>query len=106
MMSSRLQPFLAPKGPKQISPGQRPGDRIDHPNPSPERATHAWSEALSCAALSGLFWGEPRFPGRCPGLVCSGPFGAGKNIPDASVSTAAFLSAWIDSVRVESEVVG
>src|SRR5687767_450477 len=73
--------FLAPKGLQQISPGQRPGFVAPRFVPSPERA-----KQVRCLALSGLMdllaTGYPR---RCPGLVCSGAFGAWPHIPSAVV---------------------
>jgi len=74
--------LFAPKGPKQSSPGQRPGNlgtillrALKGRNGGDITRTFA------CTALSGLAVGANSpsllpFPGRCPGLICLGPFGA------------------------------
>ncbi len=51
--------FLAPKGPKQISPGQRPGCRGNEVPAALKGRNKERAEALPtlCCALSGLrFW--------------------------------------------------
>jgi hypothetical protein len=68
---------VAPKGPKQESPGQRPGYR--HPD-----ILVALKGRHKAIALFRPFRARSRLvgaiPGRCPGLICGCPFGAeGKN---------------------------
>jgi hypothetical protein len=66
---------FAPKGPRQNSPGQRPGWRLRNVRQSPVRAIHRRS---AVAPFQGFF---PCFsrcfasPGRCPELFCPAPSG-------------------------------
>jgi len=84
--------FAAPQGQPHTSPGQRPGNQaLLERNSSPEGAAQTTGELvprcvvrnrahLVCGDVSplqgcGLRW-ERGYPGRRPGLVCFGPFGA------------------------------
>jgi hypothetical protein len=43
---------------------------------SPVRVAHVKAQARFVAPFQGWYWRGPRVPGRCPGLICFGPFGA------------------------------
>jgi hypothetical protein len=84
--------FGVPKGQPHTSPGQRPGNEaVVERNPSPERAEQSNgrrylnSSSRTCSfSYTGMFrpfrarafWEASTNPGRCPGLVCCGPFRA------------------------------
>jgi hypothetical protein len=80
--ASEINPLLsllrlsgAPKGPQQISPGQRPGKRDRQQTPPCKGTTTRIGDA--CLALSGRSSLEDNAnPGRCPGLICCRTFGA------------------------------
>ena len=74
----------APKGPKQESPGQRPGDPIRNPirmriRPALKGRNKILDHkpVLPLQGVAILFSQHSiQFPGRCPGLACRRPFGA------------------------------
>ena len=76
-MMSLLQGYrvleFCPEGAKQISPGQRPGDR----KPNRPRALKGRD---TCRVMFRPFRAQVSasdpLPGRCPGLICGCPFGA------------------------------
>jgi hypothetical protein len=67
---------LAPKGPDKIAQGNALGTRKTTKNEgkSPEGAQHPTGDVSPFqGSVEGLATGHP---GRCPGLICGGPFGA------------------------------
>ncbi len=82
----RMTFLFAPKGPKQSSPGGgNPACGVGPGNLGTTllralkgRNGGDITRTFACTALSGLRWVETPlpFPGRCPGLICLGPFGA------------------------------
>ena len=91
VLKSRVS--VAPKGPKQESPGQRPGKPGEQPS---DKALKGRNNERSSASIASQPLTEVRpkiespvspfqgrhfrirleFPGRRPGLECFGPFGA------------------------------
>ena len=85
----RMTFLFAPKGPKQSSPGGgNPACGVGPGNLGTTllralkgRNGGDITRTFACTALSGLAVGANSpsllpFPGRCPGLICLGPFGA------------------------------
>jgi hypothetical protein len=88
--------FPAPQGPQQISPGQRPGNPGTIPigkalkgrNKQRLKAAIARSETprrtpameRKVRPFQGMGHHVFQIPGRCPGLICCGPFGAKSNM--------------------------
>ena len=76
-----IKHVFRPEGAATYQPRATPWDPIRRDRFSPKRAKqrNGGARAFICDALSGLLrYGGSRYPGRCPGLVCCGPFGAKK----------------------------
>jgi hypothetical protein len=70
----------APKGPEQISPGQRPGGHRASPttaSPEGARQRDVPAGSPSWRPFRAGIGGRPRFPRALPGADLFGPFGAG-----------------------------
>jgi hypothetical protein len=75
----------APKGQRQNSPGQRPGDHGDPRARSPERAKQGQPPVTPVQGLVSVYFGG-NLPARCPGLTCSAP--SGPNLASKSKTPA------------------
>jgi hypothetical protein len=79
-----------PKGAKHNSPGQRPGTRVPTPNLALKGPDKPGRRPVPVSPFQGIFPVGARFPGRCPGLICLGPFGARKPLPRPPVLNLSF----------------
>ena len=72
---------FAPKGQRHTSPGHRPGKAMENRFPSPEGAAQT-TDGHVVLPFQGDGICFPKTPGRCPGLICSGPCGANDQSPN------------------------
>jgi hypothetical protein len=73
----KLRFSAAPKGPKQESPGQRPGDPIRmRIRPALKGRNKILDQDLFCPSGRCYSQHPIQFPGRRPGLQCRCPYGA------------------------------